>query len=72
MGGTLTVHAKIEYLKNGKLVRLTISPPQGDFDRIDDKYRQILHSYLDEWFNESGGGGGFYIKQEGYAFGAQG
>jgi hypothetical protein len=63
------VHGEIEYInKQGASVHSDVCPPDHDFEKINKEYRDFLHEILDEWLDESGGSGGFYIKAEEHDF----
>ena len=32
------------------------------------KYKELVHKYLDEWLNKSNGTGGFYIRNSNHTF----
>jgi len=60
------VHAEIEYNNPGGAgVHSDICPPGCGTD-FPEEYRQFLHECLDEWLDNSGGTGRFYIAQEGF------
>lgn len=64
------IHAEIEYTrKNGTKVHSDICPSDCNSKNMqDEEYRKYLHRSLDEWLNNSGGTGGFYVKEEKYHF----
>lgn len=60
------VHAEIEYYREceerGKhWVHSDICPSGCKLTDVSDEYRKYLHDNLDEWLNNSGGTGIFYI-----------
>lgn len=68
---TKKIHCEIEYVKeDGTSIHSDVCPPQCLFENIDQWYRDYLHALLDEWLDNAGGTGQFYIKAEGWgAFG---
>ena len=61
------VHAEIEFIResDGMPIHSDICPPGHSSVGLSDKeYRRFLHDSLDEWLNNSGGTGQFYIKGE--------
>ena len=61
------VHAEIEYVNNkGENIHSYICPDDCSSKHLDAEYRKLLHSCLDEWFNNAAGTGGFYVKEESY------
>lgn len=63
------VHAEIEYFpnKNKCHIHSDVCPPRCSSDNMHDpEWRELIHSALDEWIDESKGTGVFYIKQGGY------
>ena len=63
----MKVHAEIEYVKDGKNIHSDICPPKCSSDgRKYEEYRKLIHEFLDEWLDESGGTGRFYIGAENF------
>jgi hypothetical protein len=63
------VHAEIEYQKQvgeSTWVHSDICPKMCKWENLDEKHRKYLHDCLDEWLDNSGGSGQFYIEEEGY------
>ena len=61
------VHAEIEYTRDdGMSVHSDICPPDCNFMNITAEHRKFYHECLDEWLDESGGTGVFYIKEDSY------
>ena len=63
------VHTEIEYrTENEELgehtVHSDVCPPNCSLENITEDYRKFLHGVLDEWLNNSGGTGIFYITGE--------
>lgn len=56
------VHSEMEYMG----IHSDLCPPDCDFKKITDEHRAIYHAALDEWLDNSRGGGAFYIANEGY------
>jgi hypothetical protein len=66
------VQAEVAYQKeDGTWVHSDVEPHGCMFrDTAREKYRAYLHSVLDEWLDNSGGTGGFYIKAKDYELGS--
>ena len=61
------VHAEIEYQLNGDVwVHSDICPKMCKWENLDEEHRKYLHACLDEWLDNSGGSGHFYIENEGF------
>lgn len=62
------IQAEIEYqCHDGTWRHSDIEPKGCQFESIDAKHRDFLHRCLDEWLNNSGGSGCFYIKNAGFS-----
>lgn len=65
----MKVHAEIEYDTKEGGVHSDICPPNCSQKGLNDPdYREFLHKCLDEYLDDSGGTGGFYIKAEDHYF----
>lgn len=63
----MKVHAEIEYTEEGRNIHSDICPEDCSSDGLKDlEYRKLLHTFLDEWLDKSGGTGIFYIANESY------
>jgi hypothetical protein len=61
------VHAEIQYRKaNGDVIHSDICPPECEAANLTDQgYRELLHTCLDEWLDNSNGTEFFYIAEKG-------
>lgn len=61
----MKVHAEVMYIeKDGEEKHSDLCPKGCEMKNLDDDDRVMLHGCLDEWLNDSGGSGCFYIKAE--------
>jgi len=62
----IRVCAEIAYSTESGAVHSDVCPPGHLFENIDSEERKLLHQFLDEWLNESGGTGCFFVGDSDY------